>query len=544
MAIATEQRVKRPRAAKPRRRGRRTALAVLVLALLAAGGWAAGARLWPGEHAELIVEKTRMAVFIHDVVDRGEVESSANVDVVCEVQSQNAEGVRIIQIVPEGKVVEKGDFLVKLDDAKLRTDRATQQIAVNTAAAALAQAENELAANVIAKDEYEFGTFKQDEKKLESELFVAEENIRRAENTLKFSAKMAARGYINQLKLEADRFAVEKNRKELEVAQVKLDVLREYTKAKTLKKHESDINTSKAKVQSERAKHDIETDKLAQIESQLAKCEIQAPIAGQVVYPELERWRGNGESAIRAGTRVREQQVIIRLPDPKKMQVKAKISEARVDRVKPGMTVEIQLDALLGVKLHGVVKTVNPYPSNDNWFLSNIKEYATFIEIADAPPALRSGMSAHVAIRVETIDSALQVPVQAVVERGGKFYCLLRDAASKLLAREVLIGSTNDKFLVIREGLAEGQEVVLNPRAHLDEVGLPAIDVEAPKLALKQQQASSPQAETPATPGSVETAATAATVADPPVADEQTAADERKGGKSSAKPGSDGGPGL
>jgi RND family efflux transporter MFP subunit len=537
--------VKRPR----RRRWARTAFALSALALLVAGGWALGAKLWPSEQAELIVEQARLGVFIHDVVDRGEVESSANVDVVCEVQSQNAEGVRIIQIVSEGTMVKKGDFLVKLDDAKLRTDRATQQIAVNTTAAALATAENELAANRIAKDEYEFGTFKQEEKKLESELFVAEENISRAKNTLKFSEKMAARGYINQLKLEADRFAVQKNRKELEVAQVKLDVLREYTKAKTLKKHESDINTSAAKVQSERAKHEIESDKLTQIESQLAKCEIHAPIAGQVVYPELERWRGNGESAIRPGTRVREQQVIIRLPDPKKMQVKAKISEARVDRVKPGMTVDIQLDALQGLKLHGVVKTVNPYPSNDNWFMSNIKEYASFIEILDAPPALRPGMSAHVAIRVETIEQALQVPVQAVVERGGKFYCLLRDAASKLSAREVLIGSTNDKFLVIRDGLAEGQEVVLNPRAHLDEVGLPAVDVEAPKLASKENPAAGSDSQSQnrqagGTPAPQSQTASPKNTAGEQAAKEQTAADERKGAKSSAQSGSDGGPGL
>lgn len=466
------------------RRGIWLAAAAVLVALTA---WAARDVLWPKPNDDVIVERAKLGKFVHNVVERGDVESSANIDVVCEVQSQNAEGVRILQVAPEGTIVKEGDFLVKLDDAKLRTDRATQRIAVSTAQAALSEAKNELAANRIAKDEYEFGTFRQEEKELESEILVAEENIRRAKNTLKFSERMLSRGYIDQLKLDGDRFAVDKNMKELEVAQVKLEVLRTYTKAKTLRKHESDISTSEAKVNSETAKLEIETDKLAQIESQLAKCEIRAPIAGQVVYPEMERWRGNAESAIRAGTRVREQQVIIRLPDPKRMQVKAKISEARVDRVKPGMTVDIRLDALPGVELRGKVTKVNPYPSNDNWFMANIKEYAAFIEIVDAPAALRSGMSAHVTIQAETIDSALQVPVQAVVERSGKYYCVLRDANSTLAAREVLLGSSNDKFLVVREGLAEGQEVVLNPRAHLDKVGLPAVDVQKPKVAAEKQ---------------------------------------------------------
>ncbi len=96
-------------------------------------------------------------------------------------------------------------------------------------------------------------------------------------------------------------------------------------------------------------------------------------------------------------------------------------------------------------------------------------------------------------IRIEAIPSALQVPIQAVVERSGKFYCLLRDSKSKLAAREVLVGSNNEKFLVIREGLNEGQEVVLNPRAHLNEVGLPPIDCEAPELALKTKSPDAPR---------------------------------------------------
>jgi HlyD family secretion protein len=460
-----------------------SALAVaVILAILAAGGWSMRDLLWQAPHSQLIVERARTGAFVHDVVERGEVESSANVNVVCEVQSQNAEGVRIIEIVAEGTLVKTGDFLVKLDDAVLRTDRAKQLIDVSTSEAALAEAQNDLEALRIAKQEYEEGTFKQEEAELESELLVAEENIRRAESCLKYSEKMWARGYIDRAKFEADQFAVEKYRKELDVAQIKLDVLRNFTKAKTVKEHETDIRTAETKVNAERAKHQVELEKLAHIEKQLEKCTIKAPIDGQVVYAEMERWRSNADNAIRPGTRVREQQVIIRLPDPKKMQVKARISEARVDRVKADMKVKIELDALPGLVLEGRVKKVNPYPSSDNWFNANVKEYATFVEISDPPEALRPGMSAHVAIRVETLSEALQVPVQAVVERGDKFYCLVRDPQGKLAAREVLIGSTNEKFLVIREGLSEGQEVVMNPRAHLEEVGLPAVDVETPKI--------------------------------------------------------------
>jgi HlyD family secretion protein len=486
--MAVFQGVQSNRAPVRRRfRWRGASIAVAVLAAIAVGAWSIRDVLWPSGRSQLIVDRARLGTFVHDVVERGEVESSANVNVVCEVQSQTAEGVRIIEIVAEGALVKAGDFLVKLDDAVLRTDRAKQLIDVNTSEAALAEAQNELEALRIAKEEYELGTFRQEEAELESELLVAQENIRRSEATLKYSRKMARKGFIDTAKLEADVFGVEKYRKELEVAEIKLEVLRTFTRAKTTKEHETGIKTAEAKVNAERAKHQVELGKLALIEKQLEKCQIKAPIDGQVVYAEMERWRSNGDSAIRPGTRVREQQVIIRLPDPTKMQVKARVSEARVDRVKPDMMVTIDLDALPGLELHGRVKKVNPYPSTDNWFNSNVKEYATFVEILDPPQGLRPGMSAHVAIRVETQDDALQVPVQAVVERGKKFYCLVQGEHEKLAAREVMIGSSNDKFLVIREGLAEGQEVVMNPRAHLEEVGLPAVDVETPKVAAENE---------------------------------------------------------
>lgn len=445
-----------------------------VAAILGGAGWALRDRVFSQADEDILTHRATVGQFAHDVTDRGEVESSSNVDVICEVQSQNFDGVAIIEIVPEGSTVQEGQVIVKLDDASLLTNRATQQIAVNSAAALVSQAQNDLEAFIHAKKEYEFGTFVQDEEKLQSEAFVAEENYQRAVNYLEYSEKLASRGYVNPIQLKADRFAVEKAKKELDLAKTKLAVLVEYTKIKTLKKHEADIKTAEAKVKSEQTKYQIELDKLTTIEAQLAKCTIKAPKSGQVVYAnENRRWRGDDSQVIRQGTKVRERQAIIHLPDPKLMQVKAKVNESRIDLIKTGLDAEIQLDALPGIKLHGRVNKVDQYPTDENWFSANVKEYATFIEILDPPEGLRPGMSAQVAIRVETLPAALQVPVQAVVERGGKHFCLVPGGQNGLEAREVLIGHTNEKFLVIKDGLLENEEVLLNPRVHLAKVQLP-----------------------------------------------------------------------
>ena len=444
---------------------------VVVLALLAVccAGGVATYSLRGDAIVEVTTQRPVVGEFVFDIVERGELESSANVELRCEIAS--ADGVRILDIVPEGSLVKEGDVLVELDDSTLRKDLAAQKIAVNTAEAALSKVSNDHAAAVIARKEYDLGTFVQDELKLESELFVAEEYSRRAANFLKYSQILASRGYITDVQLESDRFSVEKFAKELATARTKLNVIREYTKPKTLKKHDADIKTAESAVHAEQAKLSIETDKLKNLESQLQKCVIKAPSGGQVVFANQNRWRGD-EFLVRKGNRVREKQVIVMLPDSSKMRVVTKIGEARVDRVKPGMSAVIQVEALRGTEIKGTVTTVNAYPSDEMWFNPNIKEFDATITLEHPPATLKPGMTSKVAIRVETQADVLQVPIQAVVQRGDKHYGVIREPSGKLALRELLVGSTNDKFIVIKDGLSATDDVVMNPRVHLAAVGL------------------------------------------------------------------------
>lgn len=460
----------------PRPRRRWLLIGIFVLAATGAIGGVLYSKR-PGESVEAITRRPTVGEFVHDIVERGDVESSSNVELRCEVAS--SEGVRILEIAPEGTAVQAGDVVVQLDDSTLRKELTSQKIAVNSADASYSKARNELDAATIARKEYELGTFVQEEQKLQSELFVAEENSRRAENFYTHSQKLAARGYITDSQLQSDKFSVQKFAKDLEAAQTKLLVLREYTRPKTLKKHDSDIKTAEATVVAERSKHEIELEKLANLEAQLERCVIKAPVAGQVVYNNQNRWRDD-EFTIRKGNRVRERQVIIKLPDQGKMQVKAKIGEARVNRVKPGMTAVIRIEALRGVELTGKVQTVSAYASDENWFNPNTKEYDAIITVDNPPPVLKPGMSSQVSIRVETQSEALQVPIQSVVERSGKHYTILRTAAGQLQLRELLIGSINDKFIVVKDGLAATDEVLMNPRAHLARVGLPESEPSSP----------------------------------------------------------------
>jgi len=430
----------------------------------------------PSAAEAFITQRVTAGLFVHDVVERGELESSANTAVRCEVQSRTAgtNGVKILEIVPEGTVVNQGDFLVKFDDAALQADRTTQQINLSSAEATSAQSANDLDAAIYARKEYEFGEFESEKEKLNGEILVARENTSRAEETVQHSEKLTRRGYLSRSRLRSDQFDLAKAQSELKTASTKLKALTDYTWMKKIKELDAKVKTCEAKLKSDEAKLALEQQKLAKLDEQIKKCVIHAPVAGQVVYDhEQDNWRG-AEYQIKQGAVIHEQRVVIRLPDPKQMQVVAKVAEARIDLVKPGMTATIEVEGLPGVTLQGKVTKVNEYPESENWFNSSVKQYATKVQVDSPPTGLRPGMTAKVAIRVESIPAALQVPVQSVVERGGKHYCLLV-RGTHLEPREVLIGSTNEKFLVIRDGLIKDEEVLVNPRVHLASVQLPAV---------------------------------------------------------------------
>jgi RND family efflux transporter MFP subunit len=410
--------------------------------------------------------------FLQEVLERGEVGSSSNVEIRCQVQSKVLTGTPIIQIVPEGTYVKEGDFLVKLDDSGIQADVVQQQIACNSSRALEVEAKTDFEAAKLALEEYQSGTFLQDLGVVEGERFVAQENMRRAEEYLRYSLKLAERGYVTEVQLEADRFAVEKARKELDNASTKLSVLHRYTKTKMVNRLKANVETAEARLRARENSHNLDEERLKNLEDQLAKCVIKAPTNGQVVYANLP----SGDPLIAEGKPVRERQIIIRLPDPKRMQVTARINESRIDKVRVGMQSRIRLDAFPNMVLTGTVRSVSEYPLPALTPYSSVKEYGAEVTIDEPPTGVRSGMTAQVAIEVERQENALQVPVQAVLERGKRFFCIV-DTGGELVAKEVQVGSANEQYVIIADGLEDGEQVILAPQSYENKVSLPEVAV-------------------------------------------------------------------
>ncbi len=128
---------------------------------------------------------------------------------------------------------------------------------------------------------------------------------------------------------------------------------------------------------------------------------------------------------------------------------------------------------------------MNKYAEPGSWFSSSVKEYATFVEIMDPPETIRTGMTAEVRIFVEQLEDALQIPVQGIYEYKGHHFCLKKDGEGWKTV-EIKIGATNDKMVTVDEGLAENDEIALNPRSHIDFMELPEIEDVEDRAALAE----------------------------------------------------------
>ena len=464
------------------RRGNTTLLVVsALLALVAIGGivyWT----MFRGDVSEAtgpLLQEVYKGAYGFEVLEQGEVEPASAIELRCEVKSRGAGGstgggsTSILEVVPEGTFVKgprpeapKGDLLVKLDSRALELEFNQQQITVNSSEALVFQATKTLEVAEIAKQEYLLGTFLQDKRVIESEVFVTEQALTSAQLNLESVERLGAKGLTSSLQLQGALFSVEKAKNDRNNAKGKLNVLENYTKKKMLAQLDSDIETAKAKVKSEESSHKLELAKLKDIQEQLDKCTIYAPQDGQVVYVnKFNQGRGgsNAEFVVEAGAVVREQQPIIKLPNSNAMQVKALINEARVTAVRVGQPVTIRVDALKDELIEGEVTKVNQYAEPQQWGGGGVKKYASFIIVRKPPLGLRSGMNAEVRIHIERRPEALQVPVQALAEYRGHYFVVKKEG-EKYATKEVSISSTNDKTAVIEKGLEDKDQVVMNPR--------------------------------------------------------------------------------
>ncbi len=230
-------------------------LAFVVISAIGIGGWIYYRQMdgYTGSENEPIVEAAKKGPFDHVVLEQGDVESSSNNEVKCMVEARGGTGTPILWVIDEGSYVKKGDKLCELDSSALENEMKAQRIVVSASEALVISSDAALKQAEIAKQEYLEGTYETERRLILSEINVAEQEKRKMELSLASAERLAAKGTLRPLQIQAEQFAVQNAKNNLDAAKAKLEVLDNLTKKKMLVQLESTIETARAKLESDRS---------------------------------------------------------------------------------------------------------------------------------------------------------------------------------------------------------------------------------------------------------------------------------------------------
>jgi HlyD family secretion protein len=193
----------------------------------------------------------------------------------------------------------------------------------------------------------------------------------------------------------------------------------------------------------------------------LKKTIITSPIRGEVVavYKEV------GEQVV-MGTVNTPGSVIMVLADRSEMLLKALIDETEVVKIKIGQRAEIKVDAYPDSIFKGEVVRIGGVPETSISGITEGVSYPIEILIKSSDTPLFPGMSAAADIIVEEAENTLAIPFSALGRR--KFKGKLRDVIFKVEDGKaemvpVQIGVSDEKWVEIREGVEEGDTIIVGP---------------------------------------------------------------------------------
>lgn len=389
-------------------------------------------------------------------IETGTLESSNNVEVRSKVWGWKT----VNWVIESGTDVKKGDLLVELDDSEMEKKVDEAKINLHNTKADVITAESNVSVADKSIDEYLQGTFVEERTSIMQEIFDAEQEVTKADLSFRSTLRLAAKGLIEQIQVDGERFKLDSVRQKLALKKTRLRALEDFKREKQKEKLESDLRAAEARLEAARARLDLNQTQLNQVEEQLAFHTIVAPQSGMVIHPKSAEHRSGPD--VEEGANVHTNQVLLIMPDLNKMQVKLGIHESMIDRVHPGLTANVTIgDTVIEGKVSEVAKVTKPA----TWYTGNVVKFDTIVAI-EGRDGLKPGLSAAVEIVIAEHKDVLTIPVASVVESGDRRYCWVESPAGPL-RREIQLGDSNDLFIVVESGLKEGDEVVLNPMAFI-----------------------------------------------------------------------------
>lgn len=370
----------------------------------------------------VVTAKVETGKFIIDVTTTGELDARSSQKIMGPNQGRLRDAriwqLLIDDIVPDGTVVDSGDWVATLNRSDLENKIKDQELEVEKLQTQLLKTQLDTTMTLrTARDELINMKFAVEEKKIivDQSIYEPPATQRQAQIDL----EQTSRNY-NQ---SVENYTLK------------------YQKAKAEMK-EVTANLQKAQ---------NELDAFIELSSEFV---VLAPKAGMVNYKK--GWDGKKQGV---GSQINTWDgVVATLPNLSAMNSITYVNEIDISKVAVGQNADIEVDAFPGKKFTGeVVEVANMGEQLQN---SNAKVFEVLIHVDGYDSILRPSMTTKNQIITEVLDSVNYVPIEAVNSNDSITYVY-----TDSYRQQIIPGKSNESQIIVLAGLKPGQEVYLIPPA-------------------------------------------------------------------------------
>jgi hypothetical protein len=343
--------------------------------------------------------------------------------------------VKIQDIIPDGTVVDSGQYVAQLDLSETTNKIKDEELNQEKLETSLTKTRLDTSLELRA---------------LRDELINLKYNLEEKKITLDQS-KYEPPASIRQVEME-----LEKSQRTLEQAE---------------KNYKLRYQKAVASMQEVMTSYNQGQRKLEQMHDVLKQMTIHAPKSGMVIYKR----NYDGSKLGVNGMMSTWENIVAELPDLSQMISKTFVNEIDISKVKVGQQVQIGIDAFPEKKFTGTVTEVanigEQFPN------TNAKVYEVKIVIKEFDSILRPAMTTKNKILTSTVENVLYIPIEAVFNNDSVVFVYKKTGRSAV-KQQIIAGQSNDNEIIIQAGLQENDEVLLVPPEKADKLTINLLPAE------------------------------------------------------------------
>jgi len=349
---------------------------------------------------------------------------------------------KIEDIIPDGTVVDSGDYVASLDPTELVNKMKDKELDVETYETQFTKTQLDTTLELRqTRDNLVNLKYSLEEKQI-----VVDQSIYEPPATQR------------QAKIELEK-AQRTYRQSIENYQVKLEKAR-------ADMQEVSANLRKA------------TSEYESMEQLVKDMIIYAPKAGMVIY--FRDWDGS-KKGIGSTVNMWPEPVVAELPNLREMITKTYVNEIDISKVRVNQQVNIGVDAFPEKEYTGsVMEVANIGEQLPN---SNAKVFEVIIEVNEYDSILRPAMTTKNEIITSVTDSVQYIPLECLLTNDSISYVF-----TPRKKQQVIPGKSNDNEIIILAGLEQIDKVSLVPPEDADSWSTSFLDPEVIEEALKAKQ--------------------------------------------------------